>query len=383
MFPMSTTATAGAAEPRQFAFTDEHEEFRRHVRRFMESRSPSTAVRQLIADERGHDPDVWVEMATQLGLQGLIIPECFGGSGFSFVELSIALEESGRMLLCAPLLSTAIATLALISSGDERAAERYLPPIARGELVATLALAGDEGVWDGTDGATAVRSRGQWSLHGHQSFVADGQAAGLIIIAAETEHGPQLFAVDADAAGVTRVALPSLDLTRRLARVTFNGAQAQALGPEGRGSAALERSLDLACIALACEQVGGAQRAHEMSLSYARDRVQFGRPIGGFQAIKHACAEMLVEVELARSLAYGAAWLADDERQRPILAPMVKAYCSEAFVKVATSAIQIHGGTGFTWEHDAHLYFRRAKSTEQYLGDPPFHRERYAARIGV
>jgi alkylation response protein AidB-like acyl-CoA dehydrogenase len=320
-------------------------------------------------------------MAEQLGLQGLVIPARYGGSGYSFVELSIALEEMGRVLLYAPFLPTLIATVALLSSQDSAACDEYLPQIAAGDLTATLALTGDTGDWDAVGDVVASSTPSGWSVEGHKSFVLDGQTAGLIIVAAATSSGHALFAVSGDADGLDRTPLPTLDLTRPQARLQFASTPARRLGSAESTALALARTLDLAAIALASEQVGGAQRALDMSVAYAKDRVQFGRPIGAFQAIKHTCAEMLVDVELARSLAYGAAWLADDDAERPLVAPLAKAQCSEAFVAVATKAIQIHGGTGFTWEHDAHLYLRRAKSSEQYLGDPTYHRERYASRI--
>jgi alkylation response protein AidB-like acyl-CoA dehydrogenase len=370
-----------ATEATIFAFSDDHDEFRAHVRRFMESRSSSGALRRLISAEAGHDPAVWRQMAEQLGLQGLVIPARYGGSGYSFVELSIALEEMGRVLLYAPFLPTLIATVALLSSQDSAACDEYLPQIAAGDLTATLALTGDTGDWDAVGDVVASSTPSGWSVEGHKSFVLDGQTAGLIIVAAATSSGHALFAVSGDADGLDRTPLPTLDLTRPQARLQFASTPARRLGSAESTALALARTLDLAAIALASEQVGGAQRALDMSVAYAKDRVQFGRPIGAFQAIKHTCAEMLVDVELARSLAYGAAWLADDDAERPLVAPLAKAQCSEAFVAVATKAIQIHGGTGFTWEHDAHLYLRRAKSSEQYLGDPTYHRERYASRI--
>ncbi len=369
-----------------FGFSEEQEELRRAMRRFLEEKSPTTEVRQLMETDDGYDPAVWKQMAAQLGLQALIIPEEFGGAGFGYVELVVVLEEMGRALLCAPYFATvALGANALLVSGDGAAKERYLPEIASGELVATVALTEDSGRWDLDAVALAATGAGDdWSLDGHKMFVVDGHTAGLILVAARTPAGISLFAVDGAAEGLTRTSLATMDQTRKQARLEFSGTPGRLVGSEGGGSEILNKTLDLAAVALAAEQVGGAQRVLEMSVDYAKTRFQFGRPIGSFQAIKHKCADMLLEVESAKSAAYYAGWAAaEDNDELPITACLAKAYCSEAYFHCAAENIQIHGGIGFTWEHDAHLYFKRAKSSELILGDPSYHRELLAQRIGI
>ena len=215
-------------------------------------------------------------------------------------------------------------------------------------------------------------------------FVLDGAQANLLIVAAKTGAGTSLFAVDPSGAGVTTTNLATMDQTRKQAKVELDGAPATLVGTDGAGWSTLERVLDLAAVALAAEQVGGAQKVLEEAVQYAKDRVQFGRPIGSFQAIKHKCADMLLEVESAKSAAYYAAWCAAElNDELPSVASLAKAYCSEAYFHAAAENIQIHGGIGFTWEHPAHLYFKRAKSSELLFGDPTYHRELLAQRIGI
>jgi len=369
-----------------FAFSEEQEELRSSVRRFLEDKSPMIEVRRLMETAEGYDPAVWKQMGEQLGLQGIAIPEEYGGSGFGYVELTVIFEEMGGALLCAPYFSTvALAANALLSSGDESAKKDLLPGIASGETIATLALTEDTGRWD-LDGITlaATGKGGEWKLDGHKMFVIDGNSASLILVAARTAKGVSLFAVDAEAAGVTRTALATMDQTRKQSRLEFNGTAARLVGEEGGAGPALSRTLDLAAVALAAEQVGGAQRCLDMAVDYAKTRIQFGRPIGSFQAIKHKCADMLLEVESAKSAAYYAGWAAaEDSEELPVVASLAKSYCSEAYFHAAAENIQIHGGIGFTWEHDAHLYFKRAKSSELLLGDPSYHRELLAQRIGI
>ena len=369
-----------------FAFTEEQEELRRSVRRFLEDKSPSAEVRRLMETTEGYDPSVWAQMAQQLGLQGLAIPEVYGGSGFTYVELGIVFEEMGRALLCAPYLSSvALAANAILASGDDSAKKEHLPGIASGDTIAALALTEDNGRWD-QEGITltATRSGDGYSLDGHKMFVIDGHTANLVVVVARTGKGITFLAVDGDAPGLTRKPLTTMDQTRKQARLEFSGTPARLIGTEGGASAALGKTLDLAAVALANEQVGGAQKCLETSVEYAKVRVQFGRPIGSFQAIKHKCADMLLEVESAKSAAYYASWAAaEDSDELPVVASLAKAYCSEAYFHAAAENIQIHGGIGFTWEHDAHLYFKRAKSSELLLGDPTYHRELLAQRIGI
>jgi alkylation response protein AidB-like acyl-CoA dehydrogenase len=370
----------------QLVFTAEQEELRQSVRRFLAAKSPSTAVRALMADETGFDEAVWKQMASQLGLTGIAIPERFGGLGFSFVELAIVLEEMGRALLVAPYFSSAVlAAYAILDSGDEAACAELLPGIADGSRLAALASTEDNGGWD-LDGIElpAVHDGDGWSLTGAKSYVVDGHIADLLLVAARTPAGLSLFAVAATAPGVARTSLPTLDQTRKLARVVFDRTPARLVGTDGGAHASLKRTLDKAALALAAEQVGGAQRALDMAVEYAKVRQQFDRPIGSFQAIKHKASEMMLRIESARAAAYFGAWaVADDSDETPVVASLAKAYCSEAFFFAAAENIQIHGGIGFTWDHDAHLYLKRAKSSQLFLGDGTLHRERLLQRIGI
>jgi alkylation response protein AidB-like acyl-CoA dehydrogenase len=369
-----------------FAFSEEQDELRRAVHRFLTEKSPETEVRRLMDTEDGYDPAVWSQMADQLGLQSLIVPEEFGGSGFTYVELIVVLEEMGAALLCAPYFSTvALAQNALLNSGDDKAKAAYLPGLASGETIGALAITEDNGRWD-FEGITLAASQagGEWKLNGHKSFVIDGHSAGLLVVAARTPKGVTLFAVPGDAAGLTKTSLMTMDQTRKQARIEFADTPATLIGEEGGAEPGLAKTLDLAAIALAAEQVGGAQHVLDMSVEYAKTRIQFGRPIGSFQAIKHKCADMLLEVESAKSAAYYAGWAAaEDSDEVPVVASLAKSYCSEAYFHAAADNIQIHGGIGFTWEHPAHLYFKRAKSSELLFGDPTYHRELLAQRIGI
>jgi alkylation response protein AidB-like acyl-CoA dehydrogenase len=366
-----------------FAFTEEQEELRKTVRSFLEAKSPETAVREQMETEAGYDSAVWSQMAEQMGLQGLAIPEEFGGSGFSFVELGIVLEEMGRSLLCAPFFSTVVmAANVLLHSGDDAAKAEYLPKIAMGEITATVAFTEPSGKWDESGITLAAGADG--TLNGTKMFVLDGHTADVIIVAAQSSAGTSLYAVDGNAAGLTRTALSTMDQTRKQAKLEFNNVAATAVGTPGEGWNVLSKVLDLIAIGLAAEQVGGAQKVLEMAVEYAKVRVQFGRPIGSFQAIKHKCADMLLEVESAKSAAYYGMWCASEMNDElPSVASLAKAYCSEAYFHATAENIQIHGGIGFTWEHPAHLYFKRAKSSELLFGDPTYHRELLAQRIGI
>jgi alkylation response protein AidB-like acyl-CoA dehydrogenase len=369
-----------------FAFSEEQEELRRSVRRFLDDKSPISEVRRLMETTEGYDPAVWAQMGSQLGLQGLAIPEEHGGSGFTYVELIVVLEEMGRSLLCAPYFSTvALAANAILTSGDDAAKKELLPGIASGDSIATLAFTEDNGRWDeGGITTAATRAGDGWTLDGHKMFVLDGHVANVLVVAARTPAGLSLFAVDENAPGLTRTPLATMDQTRKQARLELSGTPARLIGADGGASAGLSKTLDLAAVALAAEQVGGAQRCLDMSVEYAKQRVQFGRPIGSFQAIKHKCADMLLEVESAKSAAYYAGWAAAEASDElAVVASLAKAYCSDAYFHAAAENIQIHGGIGFTWEHDAHLYFKRAKSSELLLGDPTYHRELLAQRIGL
>jgi alkylation response protein AidB-like acyl-CoA dehydrogenase len=369
-----------------FAFTEEQDELRKTVKAFLDSKSPESAVRELMETEDGYDPAVWSQMAEQLGLQGLAIPEEFGGSGYSAIELGIVLEEMGRALLTAPFFSTVVlAANTLLQSGDDSAKKDYLPGIASGETIATVAFTEPSGKWDESGITLEATSSGDgYTLSGTKSFVLDGHIANLIIVAARTSAGVSLFAVDGDASGLTRTSLSTMDQTRKQAKLEFANTPARLIGTDGGGWDTLSTVLDLVAVGLAAEEVGGAQKVLDMAVEYAKVRVQFGRPIGSFQAIKHKCADMLLEVESAKSAAYYGMWCASEMNDElPSVASLAKAYCSEAYFHAAAENIQIHGGIGFTWEHPAHLYFKRAKSSELLFGDPTYHRELLAQRIGI
>lgn len=369
-----------------FGFSEEQDELRKMVRRFLEEKSPESEVRRLMATPEGYDPAVWAQMANELALQGLGIPEEFGGQGFGPVELYVVFEEMGAALLCSPYFSTvALAANALLFVGDDADKSAYLPGIASGETIATVALTDDAGGWDlSTTSTKATRSGEDFVLDGIRSYVTDGSTANLILVPAMTTKGLSLFAVAGDAKGLTREPLSTMDQTRKQSRLEFKGTIAKLVGKEGGALAGLDATLQVAAAALAAEQVGGAQRVLDASVEYAKTRVQFGRPIGSFQAIKHKCADMLLDVESAKSAAYYAAWSAQElSDELPIAASLAKSFCSEAYFHCAAENIQIHGGIGFTWEHPAHLYFKRAKSSELFLGDPAYHRELLARRLGI
>ena len=369
-----------------FDFDEDQQELRGTVRRFLEHSSAEADVRRLMATELGYDRAVWDRMATELGLHGLAIPEEYGGAGFSFTELGVVLEEMGRALLCAPFFASVVLAAELLKAiDDEQARKDYLPGIASGDTIATVALTEDDGQWTPSSvTARAVRDGGLWRLTGTKTYVQDGLSAGLILVVARTADGIGVFAVEGSADGLTRQALPTMDQTRKQAGLRFDATQARLLGGPADGWAAVGRMLQVAAIGLAVEQAGGAHRALEMAVEYAKLREQFGRPIGSFQAIKHKCANMLVEVECGRSAVYHASEaVAGGQPDAPLAAALAYAYCSRAFTRAAKECIQVHGGIGYTWEHDAHLYLRRAKSSELLFGPPARQRARLAELIGI
>ncbi|MGH9051788.1 MAG: acyl-CoA dehydrogenase family protein [Acidimicrobiia bacterium] len=377
-----------------FAFSEEQELLRQTTRRFLEDKSPSAKVRELMETEEGFDRSLWREVG-QMGWLGVHVPEAYGGGGFSYLELVVLMEEMGRALFPVPFLSSVcLAVNALLVAGSEEQKRRYLPEIASGERTAGLALTEAGGRWDAAGVQLVAKpDDGDYLLSGGKLFVVDGHTADTLLVVARTaessdpEDGISLFVVEAAAEGVDRRVLGTMDMTRKLAEVNLDNVRVPAearVGEEGRAWPAIAKVLDLAAVALAAEQVGGAQRCLDMAVEYAKVRVQFGRPIGSFQAIKHKCADMLVQVESARSAAYYAGWAAgQDSQELSVVAPLAKSFCSEAYFFVAAENIQVHGGIGFTWEHDAHLYFKRAKSSELLFGDPAYHRELLAQRIGL
>jgi len=364
----------------------EHDGLRQVIREFLRERSPSREVRRLMETGENRDDEVWALLASQLGLTGIAVPERYGGAGYGPVELGIVLEEMGGALLVAPYFATAaLAGQALAASGDDDAMVRWLPGIVGGSLTATLAVTEDSGSWELAEmAATAQPAGGGWVVTGSKLFVIDGHTADLVLVVAHAPDGPGVFAVERGAAGVESARLDTLDATRALASVALHGAPAVRVGA-GRDTAAwLSEVRDLALAALAAEQLGGAARCLDMAVGYAKVREQFGRPIGSFQAIKHKCANLLLEVECGRSAVYHAnEAVAGGQPDAPLAAALAYAYCSRAFTHAAKECIQIHGGIGYTWEHDAHLYLRRAKSSELLFGPPARQRTRLAELAGI
>jgi len=371
--------------PADFVFTDEHRELRKTVRSFLEQRADEKAVRAVMTTERGYDAEVWTLLAEQLGLAGLIIPETHGGAGMGYVELLVAMEEMGRALLCAPYLGTSVlATNALLLCADAATQKDLLAKIAAGRAIVSLAHAEPNGRWDLAAISTRARAKSDgFELDGARAWVLDGHVADVLLVAARTDDGIGLFRVDARAEGLSRALVATLDTTRKLASIELAATPAKVVS-RGDQSANLDRALALTTCALAAEQVGGAQRCLEMATDYAKTRLQFGRPIGSYQAIKHKCADMLVLVEFAKSAAYAACFAAANDAEDFLeSAALAKAYCSEAYFRVAAENIQIHGGMGFTWEHPAHLYFKRAKASDLLFGDAAHHREQLADCLGI
>lgn len=370
----------------RFSFTDEQEDFRSVLRRFFEDKSPTTEVRRLMETDEGCDPNVWRQLSKELGLTAIHIPETYGGQGFGIGELAIAVEEMGRALLCAPYFaSTVMAATAILKAGSEDQKQLLLPDIAAGETITTLAVAEGEGTWDGSNvSTTATEIDGKYTIDGTKRFVLDGCTAGLIVVLARSANGLSFFTVKADASGLERSALNSMDPTRKLAQLTFNSVEAELLGEEGGAADPLAETLDVSAICLANEMVGGAERLRESAVEYANMRVQFGRAIGSFQSLKHKAADMLLDVELAKSAAYYAAAAADeDDEETSALASLAKSAAAEAYMQTAIHTVQIHGGIGFTWDNDTHLWFKRAKSSEVFLGGSAYHRERLMQQWNV
>jgi alkylation response protein AidB-like acyl-CoA dehydrogenase len=362
--------------------TDEREELVRTVRGFALEQAPLAATRDVLERGEPYDADVWRLMGEQLGLPGIAVPEEHGGAGLGYGELGAVFEELGRLLVPSPLYATAALALpALLCSEDADAIDEHVPALAAGETTATLAWVEPGGSWEGS---TATTADAGGSLTGEKAYVLDGGTAQLLLVLAGSTDGPSLYAVDAGADGVEVTDVPTFDQTRRLGRVRFEGAPGRLVGEAGRGGEIVSAALDRAAVLLASEQVGGAQACLDMAVEYAKQREQFGRPIGSFQAIKHKCAEVLVDVEGARSAAYYGCWAASDNpSELPLVACVAKATASEAFFRAAAENVHIHGGIGVTWEHDAHLYLKRAKTGGILLGDPTFHRLRLADRLGL
>jgi alkylation response protein AidB-like acyl-CoA dehydrogenase len=368
-----------------FSVSDEQRALRNAIADLMARHSGEAKVRALMATDTGFDPKVWHELAA-MGLTGLLIDEQYGGAGAGPVEMGIAMEEMGRALLVSPFLSTAVLVPSLLAeAGDAAECAAVLPRIALGELIASVAFAEDDSARLPATIATSAGSIGDaWHITGYKHFVLDGQSAELLYVLAATDAGPAVFAVDGGAAGLDVTPLTTVDLTRKQCRLQFVDTPARLVGRLGAGVDVFTAALDRAAVALVSEQAGGARRAVEMATEYAKTRYQFGRAIGSFQAVKHMCADMLLEAESAVSAArFVAGSFAERAPSRIADLALAQAYCSDAFVFVAATNIQVHGGIGFTWEHPAHLYLRRARSDAQLLGSPSWHRERYLRQIGA
>lgn len=384
----------------EFAFTEEHLMIRDSAGRFLAQASDSHAVRAAMMRPDGHDPDVWQRIGQELFWPALMVPERFGGMGLGFVELAILMEQSGRFLLGSPLFATAcMATPALLMGNNEALQAQWLEAIASGNTRATLAFASVAGLEADSVQAVAEPQGDGWTVSGHYAQVIDGACADVLIIAARApgSHGAQgirLFALPGTAPGVIVTPLPTMDQTRRLARIDLHQVQVntaqQLCGPD-QGWTVLRDTLLIAAIGLAAEQTGGAQQALDLTLAYIAERRQFKRTIASFQAIKHRCADMMLHVECARSAAYYAACVAQERlaadgdanvaKELELAAATAKIHASEVFFLCAAESIQLHGGVGFTWEYDPHLYFKRARASEQLLGNPALHRERIAGHL--
>lgn len=346
-----------------FRYAEEHVQLRDSVRRLLRDVASEPAMREVMATERGWDPAVFRRLAVELGVVGLAVPEEHGGSGYGLLEQGIVLQEAGRALLCAPLLSSVVAVQALLAAGGP-AASGHLPAVASGEVLAAVALSSH----DAELTALAEEHGSAWHVTGELAWVVDGATADLLLLPARSWHGISLLAVDLrQAEGVHIVAVDGVDPTRRQARISLTGASAQLLGTAGTGAGLLEHVRDVAVVLLAAEQLGVAERCLEMATEYAKQREQFGRPIGSFQAVKHKLADVLLEVEAATSAVMYALWVADERpAELPLVAPVAGLTASEAALLAAGENIQVHGGIGATWEHPAHLYLKRA-TTDRYL----------------
>ncbi|HEU5190825.1 MAG TPA: acyl-CoA dehydrogenase family protein [Methylomirabilota bacterium] len=365
-----------------FAFSDEQQALRDQARKFLSDRAAPARVRRILESDEPFDRELWRGMG-ELAWTGTAIPESYGGAGFGYLELCVLAEELGRSLAPTPFSSSVyLATEALLLAGSAEQKQRWLPRLALGEAIGCLALA--EGPRAPHPGNLETVARGH-RLSGAKLPVADGDVADFAIVAARPEGGAaavSLYVVPLDGAGITRTRVETVDPTRSHARLVFDAAAAEPLGEPGGGWALVERLLDRAAVLFAFEQVGGAQAALDMARDYALGRFAFGRPIGSFQAIKHKLADVYVALELARSNAYYGAWaLSTDAPALPVAAAAARVAASEAFYLAAKENIQTHGGMGFTWEFDCHMYYRRAKLLALAIGSTPRWKDRLIARL--
>jgi len=377
-----------------FGFSQEQEMLRATARKFFENECTSTFVRARMEEPAGVTDEFWTKLAEQ-GWLGLVYPEDYGGAGLGFVDLVVLMEEMGRVVMPGPFLATTIlGGLAILESGSAAQKKEWLSRIATGEAKATLAWTEPNVRWDAAGVTTTARAAdGGFVLSGTKLFVPDAHLADVLVVAARTSEGPRpeegvsLFLVPKETAGLAVKLLPTMDQTRKLCEVSLRDVRvpgAALLGARNGGWPVLARVAERATVALCAEMCGGAQRVLEMTTEYAKIRVAFGKPIGAYQGVKHRAADMLVDVENAKSLTYYAAWAVDENvAEAALAASMAKAYVSDAYRKVAGAGIQLHGGIGFTWEHDLHLYFKRAKSSEFTFGDATYHREKVAQLINL
>jgi alkylation response protein AidB-like acyl-CoA dehydrogenase len=372
-----------------FAFTAEQTEWKRATRRFLSANCTSGQVRAAGASHAGYDVGAWGK-ALKLGWASLIVPTEYGGAGLGWTDLVATAEETGRVLACLPFLSSVcLATNALLAAADGAQLSAHLPRLASGETLAALAFAEGPDADPRAVTTIAREDSGGYRLSGTKRYVVDGHAADVLFVTARPPEASEpddiaLFVVDARCHGVERTRLPVMDLTRPQAAIALRDVQLDKNARMG-DARTLRRALDRGAIALAAESLGGAERCLEMATEYAKARFQFGRPIGSFQAIKHKLADMLVAVETARSAVYYAACVADagDDAELATAAPLAKSYCTEAFFHCAAESVQIHAGIGFTWEHDAHLFLKRARGSLTLLGSPAGDRERIASALGL
>jgi len=370
----------------QFGLTETQQTLKNTVRKFLAAECAMSEVRRLMETETALDPALWRKIAEQ-GWNGMILPEEHGGFGMGMVEMAVALEEMGRALLPGPFFSTVLMAGPLLEGASNEGAKRkYLNAISSGEAKATVALLENSASWSPDSIRMQVTSSGSnYTLDGRKLFVLDAAAASFLLYAARLNDELALFLVPAKASGLRITHLPAMDSTRKLYEVAFQGVSVprENLLAEGKPArAALDRMLNVATVGLVAEMTGGMQRLLEMTVEYAKTRKQFGRPIGQFQAVQHLCADMLVYTESSRSAAYYAAWAIQEAvPEAPLAVSVAKAYASDAYREVGNRAIQVHGGMGFTWENDAHLFYRRAKASEVAFGDAAYHRERIAKLV--
>jgi len=361
---------------------EERGALRDSVRRLLADLSAETDVRRAMETATGYDAELWRRLA-EMGIAGLVVEEDFGGAGAGPLELELVMEEAGAALLCSPLLASGVLAAELLQAlGDDDAKRRLLPGIAAGTSIATVALTGDAGTWtpDGVS-VTATEVEGKWRLKGEASYVVHGQNADVLLVLAKAGDELAVFEVDPKAAAIA--ALPTFDHTLRLARITFVNTLAKRLAATGPVWGAVQQALDLALVGLAGEQAGGARRVLDFTVDYAKARIQFGRAIGSFQAIKHMASDLLLESESAISAARNAARaLAEGAPDADAAISLAAFACADAFSTTTATAIQMHGGIAFTWAHPAHLYLRRARADAQLFGPPAYYRERYIQQLG-